>query len=114
MKNDEKPFMERILVEASFEGSSLDDPEWVEGILNELVEYFDYTLMGTTVHSFEPVGITGVAVVGESHISLHTWPEQGYLHLEILSCKDIEDMVSEKFFKDILDTEELEMDIGGR
>lgn len=45
-----------------------------------------FTHMETVVVSFTPAGVTGCAVVGESHIAVHTWPEEGRLFLDVASC----------------------------
>ena len=38
------------------------------------------------MHKFEPHGVSGVAVLAESHISIHTWPEKSYAALDIFVC----------------------------
>jgi len=37
-------------------------------------------------HRFSPVGVSGVVVISESHLSVHTWPETGYVALDIYTC----------------------------
>ncbi|MFN3346384.1 MAG: adenosylmethionine decarboxylase, partial [Candidatus Bipolaricaulaceae bacterium] len=44
------------------------------------------TLIDVHVHTFNPHGVSGVAVIAESHISLHTWPEHGYVALDVFTC----------------------------
>jgi S-adenosylmethionine/arginine decarboxylase-like enzyme len=56
----------------------LDDRDAIEGALRECVDAAGATLLHVHLHVFEPNGgISGVAVLAESHISVHTWPEQG-------------------------------------
>jgi S-adenosylmethionine decarboxylase len=50
-------------------------------------------LAGTTVirpffHHFSPHGVSGIIVIAESHFSIHTWPEYGYVALDIFTCGD--------------------------
>ena len=44
------------------------------------------TILYSYFHDFIPYGITGVIVLAESHISIHTWPEKGYAALDIFMC----------------------------
>jgi S-adenosylmethionine decarboxylase len=46
------------------------------------------TNLGSRFHQFEPHGVTGFTLLAQSHISLHTWPEYGYLVLDIFTCGD--------------------------
>jgi len=39
-------------------------------------------------HRFQPTGVSGVVVISESHLSVHTWPEAGYVALDIFTCGD--------------------------
>ena len=57
-------------------GVGLDNAEFVESALREAADYADATVLHVYVHRFgEGDGISGVAVLAESHISIHTWPE---------------------------------------
>ena len=44
------------------------------------------TIMGESFHRFSPQGVSGVVVIAESHISIHTWPEHGYAAADIFTC----------------------------
>lgn len=66
---------------------ALDDPKVVELALRESAEAAGATLLHSHVHRFMPEGgISGVAVLAESHISIHTWPERGYAALDVFMC----------------------------
>ena len=68
-------------------GSNLDDLEHVESAMREAVEAAHATLLHIHLHHFTPNGgISGVAVLAESHISIHTWPERGYAALDVFMC----------------------------
>ena len=47
------------------------------------------TIVETSFHKFSPLGISGVVVIAESHLSIHTWPEYGYAALDIFTCGDV-------------------------
>ena len=44
------------------------------------------TVMGESFHHFSPQGVSGVLVIAESHLSIHTWPEYGYAAADIFTC----------------------------
>ena len=64
----------------------LDDIEHIEATLRRCVEAARATLLHIHVHHFQPNGVSGVAVLAESHISIHTWPEAGYAALDVFMC----------------------------
>jgi len=44
------------------------------------------TVLGSQFHQFMPHGVSGVVVIAESHLSIHTWPEYGYAAVDIFTC----------------------------
>lgn len=46
------------------------------------------TVVTDTFHSFSPYGVSGVVVIAESHVAIHTWPEYGYAAVDIFTCGD--------------------------
>ncbi|HEX9920415.1 MAG TPA: adenosylmethionine decarboxylase [Candidatus Methylomirabilis sp.] len=46
------------------------------------------TIVGVSFHEFSPFGISGVVVIAESHLSIHTWPEYRYAAVDIFTCGD--------------------------
>lgn len=47
------------------------------------------TIVDVSFHEFNPFGISGMVVIAESHLSIHTWPEYGYAAVDIFTCGDI-------------------------
>lgn len=43
-------------------------------------------VLGDSFHHFQPQGVSGVVVIAESHISIHTWPEFGYAAVDVFTC----------------------------
>ena len=67
--------------------SGIDDIARVEAALREAVEACGATLLHIHLHRFsDSGGISGVAVLAESHISVHTWPERAYAAFDIFMC----------------------------
>jgi len=64
----------------------LDDIDLVEATLRRCVAAARATLLHLHVHHFQPNGVSGVAVLAESHISIHTWPDAGYAALDVFMC----------------------------
>ncbi len=65
---------------------NLDSVEAVRHALTEATHACGATLLEMFIHPFTPQGITGVAVISESHILIHTWPELGYAAVDVFSC----------------------------
>ena len=67
--------------------SRLDDLAYIKEILRDCVTVCDATLLHIHLHQFsESGGISGVAVLAESHISVHTWPERNYAAFDVFMC----------------------------
>ena len=64
----------------------LDDIDLIEATLRRAVDAARATLLHIHVHHFQPNGVSGVAVLAESHISIHTWPDTGYAAVDVFMC----------------------------
>ncbi len=72
-----------------FGAQGLDDLDLMDAALRGAVEAAGATLLHIHLHHFTPNGgISGVAVLAESHISVHTWPERDYAAFDIFMCGD--------------------------
>ena len=70
-----------------YEAERLDDIDHIEDALRRAVDAANATLLHIHLHHFEPNGgVSGVAVLAESHISIHTWPEAHYAAIDIFMC----------------------------
>lgn len=70
-----------------WEASHLDSLVAVGDALRRAAEAAGATLLGVKLHSFPSSGgITGVAILAESHISIHTWPESAYAAVDVFMC----------------------------
>ncbi|MCX7750683.1 MAG: adenosylmethionine decarboxylase [Candidatus Bipolaricaulota bacterium] len=66
----------------------VDDPAELRAALEAAVKRAGATLIDVQVHPFNPHGASGMALLAESHISFHTWPELGYVALDVFTCGD--------------------------
>lgn len=51
-----------------------------------IAQQTNLTIVKSFVHKFKPHGLSLVLVISESHFAVHTWPELGYMHVDVLSC----------------------------
>jgi S-adenosylmethionine decarboxylase len=67
----------------------LDDPDHIDSRLREAAIATGATILHSHFHHFSPNGgVSGVVVLAESHISIHTWPERDFAALDIFVCGD--------------------------
>lgn len=64
----------------------LNDYQCLEAMLQTAVRMSGATLLRITGHKFEPEGVTILALLAESHASIHTWPEQQYAAVDLYTC----------------------------
>ncbi len=70
------------------DATTLDDLPQVEALLRAAADAAGATVVQATFHRFAPQGVSGVVVVEESHLSVHTWPEVGYAAIDMYTCGD--------------------------
>jgi S-adenosylmethionine decarboxylase len=88
----------------------LDDLALIERALRECIEVAGATLLHIHLHHFTPNGgVSGVAVLAESHISIHTWPERDYAALDIFMCGETEPMKCIPVLSKIFETDNIEV-----
>jgi S-adenosylmethionine decarboxylase len=68
--------------------SKLDDEAFLRSALRNAALRAGATLLQMISHRFQPHGVTGLALLAESHISIHTWPESGYAAVDVFTCGD--------------------------
>ncbi len=65
---------------------NLDNKAVIEHALRQSADIAGATLLHIHLHQFTPNGISGVAVLAESHISFHSWPDKGFAALDVFMC----------------------------
>lgn len=66
----------------------LDDLRGIEALMRDAAIAARTTIVASVFQPFQPRGVTGVVVVEESHLSIHTWPEHGYAAVDFFTCGD--------------------------
>lgn len=81
----------------------LTKQELLERTLVESAQQAGATVVKSVFHQFSPHGLSGVVVIAESHVSVHTWPEHNYAAVDIFTCGDphiaqrIQDQITQRF-----------------
>jgi S-adenosylmethionine decarboxylase len=88
--------------------SHLDDLDVMENTLRSAVKAADATLLHIHLHHFTPQGgISGVAVLAESHISVHTWPERRFAAFDVFMCGDSKPEKAVTIIKNVFQPEQI-------
>ena len=66
----------------------LDDEALIRTTLSHAAILCESTLLNVSSHKFSPCGVTAIALLAESHISVHTWPEKGMAVCDVFTCGD--------------------------
>ncbi|MEQ8664740.1 MAG: adenosylmethionine decarboxylase [Rhodospirillales bacterium] len=89
VEKDGERFAGTHLLVDLWDASRLDDPEHIDRELRRAAETAGATILHSHFHHFTPNdGVSGVVVLAESHISIHTWPERGFAAIDIFMCGD--------------------------
>ncbi len=83
-----------LLVEYRGCAADLDDPVAMEALLREAAAAARATVLGAQLHRFRPHGVSGVLLIAESHLSVHTWPEAGYAAMDFYTCGACDPMLA--------------------
>jgi len=64
----------------------LNDLEFLKSSLTETAVQIGATVIGDSFHQFSPQGVSGVVIISESHLFIHTWPEYSYAAVDVFTC----------------------------
>ena len=65
---------------------TLNNVDRIRSFMLQAAERIGATVLGSSFHKFKPQGVSGTVVISESHLSVHTWPEYGYVAADIYTC----------------------------
>ena len=86
---------------------TLNHLERVRGIMIEAANVCGASVLDSSFHRFSPQGVSGVVVIAESHITIHTWPEYDYAAVDIFTCgKKVDPWKAYHHIKNRLDSRE--------
>ncbi len=79
----------QILVEFyDCDSDKINDVEYIESSFLAATRASKATIISHNFHKFSPHGVSGVVVIAESHVSIHSWPEYNYAAVDIFTCGD--------------------------
>ncbi|MCP2044506.1 polyamine aminopropyltransferase [Pontibacter sp. HSC-36F09] len=79
----------------------MNDVIHIENSMVAAAETAGATVINSTFHHFSPYGVSGVVVIQESHLAIHTWPEYGYAAVDLFTCGDsVDPWVSYTYLKE--------------
>lgn len=115
MKGDlMSPLGRHILLEAyGCNVDLLEDVDSVEQIMTGAALAAGAEVREVTFHQFSPQGVSGVVVIAESHLTIHTWPEFGYAAIDVFTCGesvnpwDAVDYLADNFEADTITSNEI-------
>ena len=64
----------------------LNDLQYIKQAMMSAATEAGATVLGENFHKFDPLGVTGIIAIAESHLAIHTWPEHGYAAVDIFTC----------------------------
>ncbi len=79
----------------------MNDVDFIAKAMTEAARVSGATVVGSDFHEFKPWGVSGVVVISESHLSIHTWPEYKYAAIDLFTCgSDVNPWIGLEFLKE--------------
>lgn len=96
------PFINHFIAFVRPKDTFSDSVGEVKKIVKSITDNLGLTAVKEDYHSFSPMGLTFIAILAQSHLIVHIWPEYKFLHIDLMSCKQINikdlQLVLEKIF----------------
>tara|TARA_B100000287_G_scaffold55680_1_gene48921 strand:- start:557 stop:991 length:435 start_codon:yes stop_codon:yes gene_type:complete len=85
----------------------LNDESFLRCTLGNAAKYANATVLNLISNKFEPQGVTAIALLAESHLSIHTWPESNYSAVDIFTCgKNMKPEIASNYLIEVLMAQE--------
>ena len=85
----------------------LNDESFLRCAISKAAKFANATVLNLISNKFEPQGVTAIALLAESHLSIHTWPELHYSAVDIFTCgKNMKPKIASKYLIEVLMAEE--------
>ena len=108
---EEDPLGEHYIIELyKCNPGILDNLEVISETLLDAAKQAGATIIDDRFHKFSPQGVSGVVVIAESHLSIHTWPELGYAALDLFTCShDLDIQAAIAMLKRVFESEDVDV-----
>ncbi len=84
----------------------LNDAVILESFLNNAAKAANATVISSSFRTFQPFGVSGIVIIAESHLAIHTWPEYCYAAIDFFTCGDSADpWKAHEYLKNLLKPE---------
>jgi len=80
---------------------ALNNVAFIKRAMRNAAEASGATIVQEAFHVFNPHGVSGVVVIQESHLAIHTWPERKVLHIDLVTCSKLDKIKVENVIKEI-------------
>lgn len=100
---ENRPYFRHFVVELECPFKEANSLDWIKTKIASLIGQLEIRVFKSVKHLFQPQGISLLYVISSSHLAVHTWPENNYIHMELLTCStnkklDDLDLVIKKIF----------------
>ncbi len=92
-----RPYFKHFIIELVTDSNNLNSIKWLKEKTELLLLSLKIKYVKDIFHQFSPSGISLVYILSSSHIAIHTWPENKYLHIDLITCsqnKELENIAS--------------------
>lgn len=105
-----KPLGRHILADFySCQVKNLDDTDYIQNAMRNAAIKAKATIVQEDFHKFSPWGVSGVIVIQESHLTIHTWPEYSYASVDLFTCgEDVDAWTAFDYLKTMLKSDHVE------
>ncbi|AST92820.1 adenosylmethionine decarboxylase [Sutcliffiella cohnii] len=83
--------------------NKLNDMDYVEKTFVDAALKSGAEIREVAFHKFAPQGISGVVIISESHLTIHSFPEHGYASIDVYTCGDLDPNIAANYIADALD-----------
>lgn len=82
----ERPYFRHFVIELNCSFEQANSVSWIKKRIALFIQKLEIRPFKSIHHLFKPQGISLVYIISSSHLSIHTWPENNYIHIELLTC----------------------------
>jgi len=88
----------------------LNNTEYLEKVMKKAARVSGATVVNSVFHRYNPQGVSGIIVIAESHLSIHTWPEYGYCAVDCFTCgSSVDPWKGLEYLKSALESESMQV-----
>jgi len=106
-----EPFGIHLLIELwSCNQEKLNSIDFIEEAMINAADYSGATVLNSAFQNFSPQGGSGVVIIAESHLTIHTWPEYGYAAVDVFTCGNkVDPWKASEYLEDAFESESVEI-----